>query len=118
TRAPSPRARAAPARSTDISARRTVSCFEPHQGGELLVQLACGRQLTERGSSPRDAAHLVGVGAGEARDEGRICGERELVALRERAVERRDGEVLVDHPAALEEAEADDGAVLDRERDD
>ena len=34
--------------------------------------------------------------------------ERELVALRQRAVERRHGEVLVDHAAALVEAEADD----------
>ncbi len=81
-RRPSRRARCARARSTGSGERRSASRLEPHQLRDLLVELVRRRQVGGRLRGPRDAPHLVAVGAGQARDERRVRSERELVALR------------------------------------
>jgi hypothetical protein len=65
----------------------------------------------------RRRAHGARIGAGEARNDRRVGGERDDVARWERPVVLLHGEVLVHHAAVLEEREAHDGALLDTDRD-
>ncbi len=109
-------------RDAHAGAVRTARCVDQLHGSSPIRFAICAYRSAAGGSSAGDAAVRAmrrtssSVGAGEPRDERRVRLERELVAVRQRAVVRRDREVLVDHPAALVEAEAHDLA-LDRERD-
>src|SRR5947209_1382155 len=97
-----PAARASPlAHSTRRAATRSSR-------GPARRRTAARAGAPGRSRRARDALHLVTIGAGEPRDQRRVRGERELVALRDLAVVHRHREVLVDHPSALVEPEADD----------
>ena len=90
-----------------------AASYEPHGSSPIVRATAsysssARRQVGGRRRRAHHRLHHVAVGAGQARDERRVRLQRELVALRQLAVERRHGEVLVDHAAALVEAEAHD----------
>src|ERR1043166_2186060 len=90
---------------------------QTHEPGDLLEQLLWGAKLVRYRARSSNLAEMVWIGARQPRGDGRIRPQRDRIAGRGRLVVLRDGEILVDDGAPLEDVVADDSALFEPYRD-